>query len=533
MQDVKTQRRNAEDALGRDILEEARVQLMLKFRFLDRALWKMELEPVRAGFAYPIATDGGRILYEPDRLIARFQESGDETIRDQLHLVMHCIFRQPFDTGHKNREAWSLTCDIIVENAVMDICGLRFPSEDDPLRKEAISDFRRMAGTLAPGKLYRFIEAVVNAPEGTQHLGYGRSQLNTWHALFERDDHTAWPSNADGLSGDGQASAAGCEDEDGDESEAERLHTDNLSDVEERNAPQSTQAQIDESSADSDESDTAQEDESAQDAGMAEDAASSDEKSSEELDWEEIAKQVQMDLETFSSEFGDQAGELMASLALVNRRRLRYADFLRAFTVTNETMKVNMDEFDYIYYTYGLELYGNMPLVEPLEYQDSQQIRDFAIVIDTSESVRENLVQRFVEYTFDVLKSSENFASTVNIHVIQCDSRVQSDTVIGDLRDVDKMMDGFVVRGFGGTDFRPAFDYVEGLRKMGKLPDLKGLIYFTDGLGQFPEKAPAFDAAFVFLDEGEMLPPVPPWAIKVVLEEEELDKGEGSGTVGT
>ena len=30
-------------------------------------------------------------------------------------------------------------------------------------------------------------------------------------------------------------------------------------------------------------------------------------------------------------------------------------------------MKINDDEFDYIFYTYGLKLYEKMPLIEPLE----------------------------------------------------------------------------------------------------------------------------------------------------------------------
>ncbi len=524
MEDQKIQRRLQEDRLAEDILEEARVQLMLKFRFLDLALWKMDLLPARAGFAYPLATDGKRVILEPARVIARFQESGDESIRDHLHLVMHCIFRHPFTKAYQNREAWSLTADIIVENAVMDICGARFASEEDKARKEAIVDLRRVCGSLVPNKLYKLLAAIVGVPEGSQHLGFGRSHLNTWHALFERDDHTPWAAFEDGQAQ--QAAAAPEDDSDDDQSEepeTEGLRTDNPADAEEQPLPPDVKQPLEGSSAQGEDSDTAEEDESASDTALAPDAGSSEEKSTEELDWEEIAKQVQMDLETFSAEFGDQAGELMAALALANRRRLRYGDFLRKFMITTEDMKVNMDEFDYIYYTYGLDLYGNMPLVEPLEYQDTKQLRDLVIVIDTSESVRETLVRQFVEYTFDILKSSEDFASRVNIHVLQADSRVQSDTLITDLRDVDKMMEGFVVRGFGGTDFRPAFDHVEGLRKAGRLPDLKGLIYFTDGLGQFPEKAPAFDAAFVFLDTGEMLPPVPPWAIKVVLEEEELE----------
>lgn len=509
--------------LARDILEEARVQLMLKFRFLNLALWKMELTPVQAGFAYPLATDGGRVLLEPDRIIARFQESGDESIRDYLHLVLHCIFRHPFDKTHANQEAWNLTCDLLVENAAMDICGARFESADDAERRQVLSEMRMHAGSLMPNKIYKLLDAIISTPAGSTHLGYTRSHVNQWRDLFERDDHAAWPAFADGFGDEGSAVADQGEGEGPDEQDVDRIHADNPADAEQQQPPQ-TQPQMEESAADSDDSDTAQEDESAQDAGMANDGTdAAEEKSAEEEEWEDIAKQVQVDLETFSSEFGDVAGEMMMALTLANRRRLTYRDFLRSFMVVSEDLKINMDEFDYVYYTYGLDLYGNMPLVEPLEYKDSKQLRDFVIVIDTSESVRETLVRRFVELTFSILKDSEAFSTSVNVHVIQADSRVQSDTTITDLRDVDKMMDGFVVRGFGGTDFRPAFSHVEGLRKMGKLPDLKGLIYFTDGLGQFPEKAPDFDAAFVFLDEGEMLPPVPPWAMKVVIDEDELE----------
>ncbi len=41
MMDEKLRRRAEEDALAVDVIEECRVQLMLKFRFLDRALWRM------------------------------------------------------------------------------------------------------------------------------------------------------------------------------------------------------------------------------------------------------------------------------------------------------------------------------------------------------------------------------------------------------------------------------------------------------------------------------------------------------------
>ena len=52
-------------------------------------------------------------------------------------------------------------------------------------------------------------------------------------------------------------------------------------------------------------------------------------------------------------------------------------------------------------------------------------------------------------------------------------------------------------RGGGGTDFRPAFAYVDRLCAEKKFSNLRGLLYFTDGMGT-TGKAPAYDTAFLF-----------------------------------
>ena len=57
-----------------------------------------------------------------------------------------------------------------------------------------------------------------------------------------------------------------------------------------------------------------------------------------------------------------------------------------------ETMKINDDEFDYVFYTYGLKLYKKMPLVEPLEYKEVKRIKEFVIAIDTSGSVNDKMI---------------------------------------------------------------------------------------------------------------------------------------------
>ena len=63
---------------------------------------------------------------------------------------------------------------------------------------------------------------------------------------------------------------------------------------------------------------------------------------------------------------------------------------------------------------------------------------------------------------------------------------------------------------------------MERLRKDGELTNLKGLIYFTDGYGTFPERKTDYKTAFCFVaQEGEGVR-VPPWAYKLVLDDEEI-----------
>ena len=545
--DEKQARWERAAAVALDIIDECRVQLMLKFRFLDLALWRMPAEAVHVQGRYWLAADGKKVYFEPYMALGRFEQGFDEAVRDYLHLVMHCIFRHPFDETHVRHDAWWLACDVVAESVSMEMCAGRFPSADDRARKQALSELKLLCGQLTPGKLYLLFERALTSPYGTTYRDLSSDRIAEFQSLFERDNHEAWPSYAkaekEEVPGDIEelAQQDDSSSEDASTDEQREMVVDgeaSESEADQVEHPENAQSQDDSDDDAQGESDDAKEtSDNAQDGdGLESDWHGSDsdddneeqvqdEKSEEERDWEEIAKQIEMNLETFSREWGDEAGALIASLAVANRKRYDYADFLRRFTMLSEEMKINDDEYDYIFYTYGLELYGDMPLVEPLEYKETQRIRDFVIAIDTSESCSGDLVKRFVEHTFNIMKKSEDFAHAVNIHVIQCDAKVQADTKITDLRDVDAFMEGFFVRGFGGTDFRPAFAYVEDLRKRGELADMKGLVYFTDGLGQFPEAAPDYDAAFVFMDTGERhMPSVPPWAMKVILDEEGINR---------
>lgn len=238
--------------------------------------------------------------------------------------------------------------------------------------------------------------------------------------------------------------------------------------------------------------------------------------------WKKLSERVRADLKSFSA--GKTRSESMEqSLTQAVKDRYRYQDLLAGFTVMNEDMQVNDDEFDYVYYTYGLSLYGDMPLVEPLEYKDSKKIRDFVIAIDTSASCRGALVKAFLQKTYVILSGEDTFFKKMNVHIIQCDHEVQKDTRITCREDLDAFLKNEKLTGFGSTDFRPVFEHVEELLAKHEFENLKGLIYFTDGYGVYPQKMPPYDVMFVFLDNGDEGPDVPTWAVKVLLDYEELE----------
>lgn len=408
----------------------------------------------------PFATDGQRLYYDARHVLLRYKEEKELAVRDYLHLVMHCVFRHMYIHTLVDRPLWDLACDIAVEEVIN---GLLLPCAAARRQEQQAAELDRLRKEVKPltaEKLYRyFIEHPPRNPEALR-------------ALFRGDDHTPWylPPKARGGAGgqdggsDGQSGPSGGDSPDSDSGAS----------------------------------------------------------SSMEQTWKDISARMQMDLETFSKLQGDKAGALTQNLRELNRERYDYTAFLKKFAVRGEVMRPDPDEFDYIYYTYGLKLYRNMPLIEPLEYREVKRIREFVIAIDTSGSVAGELVQKFVQKTYNVLQSTESFFSKINLHIIQCDAEIQENVKITSQEEFDAYLKTMTVKGLGGTDFRPVFAYVDELRRNREFQNLKGLIYFTDGYGDFPERKPDYDAAFVFVaDEFNNLD-VPPWAIRLVLQKDEI-----------
>ncbi len=232
--------------------------------------------------------------------------------------------------------------------------------------------------------------------------------------------------------------------------------------------------------------------------------------------WQDEASRSQTSMESLTSERGEGGENVMEQLSVAARDDVDYRKFLRRFAAPREVLRADTDAFDYIYYTYGLQRYGNMPLIEPPETREEKRIEDFVIAIDTSMSTSGTLVRQFLASTYAILRSADTFTRKLNIHILQCDDQLRSDKKIESLEELRRYMEDLPLSGGSATDFRPVFEYVDQLVASGSFTRLRGLLYFTDGMGIYPTKRPDYETAFILLEEPPLSVKIPPWAIRIM-----------------
>ncbi len=490
-------------SISEDIINLSRNSLILNLRFLDRAIGTVN---VSEGEVF--STDGENIYFNSKDVILSYRKNKNALTHDFLHAVLHCVMRHLFVSGKVDKKIWNVACDIAVEAAIdeMDLNCVRLPINEE--KEKIISKLKNELKFVTAEKVYRYYK----------DKNLSNDEIEILNSAFKFDDHNLWysdePEEDESVKDQQESDELDIESYKEKESDGSENENSDLGNEKDPNQGEEIERKAE-----------TEEEKQQSDGGISEEYSlknSSEGSSDLSKMWEDISRQVQTDIETMSKKWGDKAGELTQSLRECNREKYDYTEFLRQFSSLGEEIIVNDDEFDYVFYTYGLEMYGNMPLVEPLEYKEVKKIKDFVIAIDTSGSVKGDIVQKFITKTYNILKQSESFFTKVNIHIIQCDCKIQEDKKITSAKELDEYMKTMVLKGFGGTDFTPVFDYVEKLIKSKEITNIKGLIYFTDGYGKYPAKQPEYSTAFVFIDDNYSDFDVPSWAIRLVLGENDI-----------
>ena len=536
------------DEMGKRILDASRTELYLSMRFLGPALhslgWIMDLSTAFVG------TDAAMIRFNPNYLFQLYVNRPRFLNRTYLHMILHCVFRHMFTAREKeDRELWDLASDIAVD-AIIDSMEYRAVAELTPeYRQKWYSRLEEEIHVLTAERIYQyFIERKRNYLEEMQLA-----------QIFAYDDHSFWermedeeenPSGENSRQKDSDNSPSGNTDSKNDsENDSENdpgpgnVDPDSKKDSQTGNKENNKEENKEKNS---ERNARRQRPSGRQDEGGNKDSdrrngdEKNDEKNGEKntheksvrklkkienlnRQWKETSERMEAELLASGKEASQDRGSLDRILSISNRRRTDYREFLRKFAILREVTTIDPDSFDYGFYNYGLEVYGNMPLIEENEYREMNRIRTLVIAIDTSASCQEVLVQRFLNETAAVLRNIGQFFSSSEVHIIECDEHVQDEIVVRDISDLEKYAESFHVKGGFGTDFRPVFSYIEEKRRTGEIRDMEALMYFTDGMGIYPEKPTDYDTAFVFFNDEELDDSkVPDWAMKLYIRGEKL-----------
>lgn len=371
------------------------------------------------------------------------------------HLLTHCLFRHLIPPEGAVRPLWDLACDISAEALRAEL----FPSgAGGQLRREIAEALPEGVDPRAAGAVYRCLMELFE------------DELEPLRARFRRDDHRYWYAPPPQALNDGPVAPQGVGD----------------------NAEKQT------------------------DVGMERGAYT--QKLAEALEQRWPSPEGLPGGTVRTGRFGLTPGSREERMVLHEENRTDFSRYLRRFSTTREELRLDLDSFDYIPYTYGLCRYGNLPLVEPLEYTESFKVESLVIAIDTSGSCTRPVVQRFLAEIEGMLMRHDSFFSRMEIHIMQCDAIVQSHVVIHSVEEWRRYAKDLTIRGRGGTNFQPVFDRVEKLRRDGALKRLKGLLYFTDGDGVYPRNPTPYETAFVFATRRALGYSLPKWIVPLCLE---------------
>lgn len=199
--------------------------------------------------------------------------------------------------------------------------------------------------------------------------------------------------------------------------------------------------------------------------------------------------------------------------------RISYEEHLRRLSSLDEVFKIDTDSFDLMWYTTGLDMYGDMPIIEYNEVKETHVINEFILAIDTSGSCSGEIMKDFLSETIKIFEDMELGNRKLKAKIIQCDAEIVHETDISSSDDIERYTNNFQAFGFGGTDFVPVFNRIEELQEDGQFTNLKGLIYLTDGDGRFPDEKPPYETILVLPDSMWLGDYIPEWATVVNLGE--------------
>lgn len=199
------------------------------------------------------------------------------------------------------------------------------------------------------------------------------------------------------------------------------------------------------------------------------------------------AKQSQM--------YGSVAGTEAENIHINPKPVHNYHELLQELFSIKETVKEQPDSIDPMFYHYGLDLYHDVPLIEPLEYAEVRTPGLIVIAVDVSGSCcDQDTMEQFWSETYGCISQLKDSYEEGAFLILQCDTKIQKEEWLH-LSDFEQAPKHIQSLGFGGTSFVPVFERIQTLIQDGK--KIEALLYLTDGDGDYPDKPIDIPAYFI------------------------------------
>lgn len=437
------------------ILEEDRMELLMRYPFYGRVVCKCELR-VSASLTPISGNDCKRIFLSERQYFALNSES---RIQILSHEVLHIALRHAFRCANRDQERFSFASDAEIYFLLKE----QFNLPDAPVYDEDWKD-------LTAEEIYERLP--INLPIKPQEHFYPEAGINDFSKFklpsnnqkdknqsesFAEDEESDLSDSEDN-NGDGDGNAGGKGDCNGD-SLVNNSSNAKLNAGKPNSAGDDSQHDIPEFEKDS------------------------------ELFSRQVSAEILVEMEKGSG-CGNCPGNVLRLLKQINTPNLDWRVLLRQFLRECRGGSYKWLPTNRRFVSKGLYLPGR-----------SEHIFCGIIAIDTSGSTADELPD-FIGEVQKLMRSFGRFELTV----LECD------TVIGNVTEISSFTPVYDWKshrfsGGGGTDFTPVFQYIKEKRIH---PNV--LVFFTDGDGNCPEKAPGYPVLWLLTNEGEA--PVQ-WGFKI------------------
>lgn len=436
-QDIFTEE---EKELAEEIIRYIRRETAKKYSYLEKAIFYLAPE-VSSRVRY-IGANYKKLYYNPQGVTELYASNPDRLENALLHAILHCMLLHPSVCTSEN-DFFDYAADVAV-NAMLENNqhDARYRAKYRPLMREfdcgsAIDLYNK---ALTNNKLKKQLHYLGTKKKLDDHC--------VWYKEDEQNNEETGNTSCNGNQNNGNSNNANAAD----------IKTAERSSIETAFS------------------------------GVGQSAA--------EADWKQMFAAAEG---TCTRQYGTGTGNIFASLEQPDRfSQFSYKEYIRRFA-REELAEEDPETIDMLLYTTSMEMYGDTPIVEWNEIRECCTPSDIIIAIDMSGSCGGEIASNFLRQIY-TLFDEMNIRSSVNIHTVFFDTKILEATIIRNKNDADKFISGYTAHGFGGTDFHCVFDYADNFSKASNGKKLKGLFFFSDACGSFPQKKKSYPTTFFVPD---------------------------------